>query len=280
MLILVVVTINLATNGDLFAKARTAETGTQREVERENLLAALISGFNNGDFDITAVKLPNDMKWCNKDDTEYTGQDTINPTKGEGCWVITRSNNKFYVDGDGSISDESPITYGDALAKGWVYVDAEDMKGVMYGGAGSVSLAQTINNVPAFKQGEDKEMVFEGYQNIDVTQSGMVVSFCQNEKIESVDFNGLNVTLEADGFAYCINLKSVTGMEGMTEIQDGTFEGCTNLTNITIPKNITSIGEDVFKDCTSLTNITINKEENSISGAPWGATSATITWQK
>ena len=33
-------------------------------------------------------------------------------------------------------------------------------------------------------------------------------------------------------------------------------------------------------DCTSLTSITINKPEGSIKGAPWGATNATIQWDK
>ncbi len=106
MLILVGVTINLATNGGLFEKSRTAKTGTQREVDREQLLAALMTGFEEGgNFDITGVTLPADMEWCEEEDLEYPGNEVI-PIKEQGCWVITKSNNKFYVDEHGNILDK------------------------------------------------------------------------------------------------------------------------------------------------------------------------------
>ena len=109
MLILVGVTINLATDGGLFTKARTAKSGTQRELDRENLLAAIMTGFKEGgDFNITEVVLPDNMKWCEEETTEYLGKEAT-PTKGEGCWVITKSNNKFYLDEYGSILDEKPL---------------------------------------------------------------------------------------------------------------------------------------------------------------------------
>lgn len=56
------------------------------------------------------------------------------------------------------------------------------------------------------------------------------------------------------------------------------FSGCTNLKSVTLPSSIESIGNNVFALCGSLETITINKPENSISGAPWGATNATIVW--
>ena len=42
--------------------------------------------------------------------------------------------------------------------------------------------------------------------------------------------------------------------------------------------NVTSIGDGTFYSCSSLTSITINKPSGSISGSPWGATGATVTW--
>lgn len=66
--------------------------------------------------------------------------------------------------------------------------------------------------------------------------------------------------------------------EGTTRIRNNLFSSCTGLTNVTIGNGVTSIGNSAFSDCTGLETITINKPENSISGAPWGATNATVVW--
>ena len=44
------------------------------------------------------------------------------------------------------------------------------------------------------------------------------------------------------------------------------------LKEITIPSSCTTIGEEAFSGCSSLETIKIQNKENSISGAPWGAT--------
>ena len=41
---------------------------------------------------------------------------------------------------------------------------------------------------------------------------------------------------------------------------------------------INSISNTAFAGCTNLETITINKSEGSVSGAPWGATNATVVW--
>ena len=55
------------------------------------------------------------------------------------------------------------------------------------------------------------------------------------------------------------------------------FSG-TNIATFDVPKSVVSIGEGAFEDCESLTTVTIHGDEDSISGAPWGATDATIVW--
>ena len=47
MLILVAVTINVALNGGLFEKAKTASDGTQKEADREALISAVIGTLND-----------------------------------------------------------------------------------------------------------------------------------------------------------------------------------------------------------------------------------------
>ena len=115
MLILVAVTISVALNGGIFDRAKNASDKTQREVEREELIATMLGGYNSrGNFVIADVanKLL-EAKWCTKVDTVYSETTPIDPTPGEGesftgCWIITKNNNKFYIDKDGTVLDEKP----------------------------------------------------------------------------------------------------------------------------------------------------------------------------
>ena len=306
MLILVAVTVTVAKDGGLIETARTAKTVTQREVDREHLLAALMTGFKEGgDFDITEVTLPADMKWCEEGDSEYPGNE-VTPIKGQGCWVITKNNNKFYVDEYGTILDDEPkelISFEEAYKKGWVGMEVEGKMLVGYGGTESnLELSENIEQVPVFKSQEEKN---ERYETIDLTKENVFITFNGNKDVEKIDFKGIKVKLAtgSDPFKECTKLNTITGLEGMTEIVDEAFEGataltnitipssimkigssafsgCTSLSNITIPSSVIDIGNDAFEGCTNLTQITVNKAENSISGAPWGAPNATVTWQE
>ena len=65
--------------------------------------------------------------------------------------------------------------------------------------------------------------------------------------------------------------------DGVTKIGEFAFADCTRLKNVTIPSSVTSIANNAF-DNTFIRTITINKPEDSISGAPWGASMATVVW--
>lgn len=128
--------------------------------------------------------------------------------------------------------------------------------------------------------------------------------------IDSGVFSGKDIeTLELQGavkfngyaqFANCSKLKTVLIKYGITSIPSTCFGSCTLLDNITIPDSVTELGYNAFNGCGSLKKvyigknvksisseafygtenliIKINQKENSISGAPWGATNATIEW--
>ena len=89
---------------------------------------------------------------------------------------------------------------------------------------------------------------------------------------------------------------SVIIPNSVTEIASSAFYGCSKLQSITIPDSVTSIGADAFYNCTSLTIVTFEGTpskistafynvvrdiyvpwaQGAVSGAPWGATNATI----
>ena len=308
MLILVAVTVNLANEkGGLFVTTRKAASETKAAAEKETLSAELVGAIKaGGEFDISAVNLPDNMKWCDEGDNDFNSVSKGQPSKGEASWVITKNNNKFYVDAYGNILDDEPkelISFDEAYKKGWVGMEVEGKMIVAYGGKKSnLELSENIEQVPVFKSQEEKN---ERYETIDLTKENVFITFNGNKDVEKIDFKGIKVKLAdwSDPFKACTKLNTITGLEGMTEIIDEAFEGataltnitipssvkkiggcafegCTSLSNITIPSSVIDIGNDAFEGCTNLTQITVNKAENSISGAPWGATNATVTWQE
>lgn len=63
---------------------------------------------------------------------------------------------------------------------------------------------------------------------------------------------------------------------GSNSDYSGIFEN-TPMTSISIPSTIKTIGLYAFS-YSSIKTITINRSKNAISGAPWGATNATVNW--
>lgn len=104
-----------------------------------------------------------------------------------------------------------------------------------------------------------------------------------------------------NSFYYCIKLTIVTIPNSVTSIGNYTFYGCRGLTSMTIPDSVKSIGDssfsycqslttvtfkgtpssigsNVFGGCSKLTTINVPWAEGAVSGAPWGATNATINY--
>ncbi len=80
------------------------------------------------------------------------------------------------------------------------------------------------------------------------------------------------------GFRNCNSLQNIVLGNDLITIKGSAFSGDTALRSITIPSNVETIGNYAFYQCDSLTSITIHKAQGSISGAPWGAANATVTW--
>ena len=97
-----------------------------------------------------------------------------------------------------------------------------------------------------------------------------------NRTLKSYNIPSGVTSIGTYAFADCSSLTSVTIPSGVTSIGAGAFSGCSSLTSVTIPSSVTSIGPGAFSGCNKLTHIYCGFAEGAVSGAPWGATNATI----
>lgn len=79
-------------------------------------------------------------------------------------------------------------------------------------------------------------------------------------------------------FNNCSNLALTSLPASVTSIGSYAFSGCTRLTSITFKGTPTTIASSAFDGCTNLTDIKVPWAEGAVSGAPWGTTNATITY--
>ena len=94
---------------------------------------------------------------------------------------------------------------------------------------------------------------------------------CQNLKAISIPASVKLIGKE--DYSGCTALAKIDLPSSLVEIGQNSFKNCTAITEITIPDTCTSIDETAFTGCTNLTTIHYN---GTATGAPWGATNATV----
>ena len=76
-------------------------------------------------------------------------------------------------------------------------------------------------------------------------------------------------------------VKEIRIKPGVTSIKDTVFIDCKSLTRLVIPSTVTTISSKALDRTLSLSEIVIDAPQNSIPGAPWGATQGmkAVIWQ-
>ena len=102
--------------------------------------------------------------------------------------------------------------------------------------------------------------------------------FCRS--LESISLPEVK-EIESSSFNYCSSLESISMPKievlGSDKELYGIFNSSYRMTTINLPSTIQSIGKNAFKN-TNITTINIDKPADSIPGAPWAATGATVNW--
>jgi len=96
--------------------------------------------------------------------------------------------------------------------------------------------------------------------------------------LTNIDIPGSVTTIQNNTFSNCTGLLNAKIESGTTIINNSAFSGCSNLKTVELPDSITYIYNNAFSSCPNLETITIHQAEDSLSGAPWGATNATVIW--
>ena len=85
-------------------------------------------------------------------------------------------------------------------------------------------------------------------------------------------------SIGSSAFYSCSKLALTSLPSGITSIGSSAFYNCTSLTSLTFEGKPTTINSRAFKNCSKLRVINVPWAEGAVSGAPWGATNATINY--
>lgn len=157
---------------------------------------------------------------------------------------------------------------------------AEKSFGSYSGGYVSMSKINMPNSITTIG-----EYAFYGCGNLTITSlpsslttiGGYAFQGCTSLALTSLP-NGLTTFSNRNVFFSCTNLSITEIPANIQSIPMYTFGNCTGLTELTFLGTPSSIDATAFNNCTNLTTIRVPWSEGAVSGAPWGATNATIVY--
>ena len=85
-------------------------------------------------------------------------------------------------------------------------------------------------------------------------------------------------TIGISAFESCERLVTLEIPASVSSIGSRVFRRCVGLTVVTFKGTPAAIPNDIFSDCDNITTINVPWAEGAVSGAPWGATNATINY--
>ena len=111
-------------------------------------------------------------------------------------------------------------------------------------------------------------------RNNDGTINTEILNSYASDYTETINIPNVKI-IDSYAFRDMSTNQEITIPNTVEEINLGAFAWC-NIKTLDIPSSIVKINNEAFRFSTGIINI--NKTENSIAGAPWGATEATINW--
>ena len=157
----------------------------------------------------------------------------------------------------------------DKLAKGYT---AHDMSGNIITG--------TMESGNSDEAMEALKAVVERTNSVVTLPQGITeigsYTFYRFDTLKSILLPSGLTKIASYGFFSCKNLTSISLPESIVALAGNAIYSCTNLSSITFQGTPSVINSGAFVQCGNLTTINVPWSEGEVSGAPWGATNATI----
>lgn len=255
--------LNAATNGIIASYGTYDAVQTKLGTLDETVRVKIVIGDNFAAQNSSNKTVPS--AWCNAN-TNITSV-----VIGEG--VTTIESGAF-----SSCSNLTNVTFPDSVTSIGSSAFAST-------GLRSVIVPENLRTVDTSVSG-----VFAGCANLTSVTFPTQVSFGRvgpsmfaSTALKDIVIPGNVKTIDNGAFAGISTIESITLNEGLEELSTNAFaavdeDSASPITEVEIPSTVTTIASNAFDNQVNITHITIHKEEDSISGAPWGATNATVTW--
>lgn len=162
----------------------------------------------------------------------------------------------------------------DARALDKILEDPNEINGTVANAVNGHILGYAFYNASTNANGGYFVQLEEVYLPSKATGLNQTFMNCKSLKKLYGDFTNirsLNVT-----FSSCWVLEDTPYMPNLTQIGNRSFYDCRALTKYVVPPKVTSIHTGAFQNTSNLLDIYVAFAEGAISGAPWGATNATI----
>ena len=157
----------------------------------------------------------------------------------------------------------------DKLAKGYT---AHDMSGNIITG--------TMESGSSDEAMEALKAVVERNNSVVTLPQGITeigsYTFYRFDTLKSILLPSGLTKIGSYGFFSCKNLTSISLPASIVALAGNAIYSCTNLSSITFQGTPSVINSGAYVQCGNLTTINVPWSEGEVSGAPWGATNATI----
>lgn len=242
-------------------KGVSVPTGTPTS-QYGNKIASIPTGADVSGVTATAADVDTGKVFVDSTGTEVTGSSTY---KSDYTALNT-------------IVGQTTATAAD-VAQGKVFVNSSGVQttGTASGGnASGLELFYVNNAIP------NSAISYAGLSNTVIGTSIVSIgeSVFEYSAINSVTFAQPSslTTISAYAFSACELITTLTLPSTITTIGNYAFGYCTSLEDVTFLGTPTTISTTAFADCDSLITINVPWSDGAVSGAPWGATNATITY--
>ena len=300
LLILAIVTIDSIKESNIITYAQKAAVEYKNADILEKLKLAIF------EVKMKMIESPNlDYKTVLKETIENAFQGRtiiVEESENKDGYIVTivELDIQYFVKSDGAINEYmTNEKIAERYSGRWVLLEMQggNVLGIYSDNITEIKLEKNIEVVRV----KDNEIIDENYK-IDIEDKNIGIwLYGVRNSLQKLDVNNLSVCFGEEAFSSCskltevanwnstlnsempdfegcTNLKTMSIPYGITKIGMYAFNKCTNLQSVTIPSSVATINSQAFQGCTALTSISINKAIDSISGSPWGATNATVTW--